>query len=172
MTRCSLELTVGLCLCLAACSTTYAPRPGPGIRVTYSDGQPAFWKDGRVVQKGVFSSQLAAAMADIAEAKRHIETWRSRNLTGLVLGGIGAGLLGTGLGLLEPGTGLGSRNSASLGLMSGGFLTALVATIIVATGQAHLWDGINLYNDRITEPRNARAVPPPPVAPTGLAIRW
>jgi hypothetical protein len=136
-----------------ACSTTYFPRPTPGLRVTMSDGSPVFWKDGKLVQKGGFGSDLAAALSDVPEAKAHAETWRSRNITGLTLLLLGAGMVGGGGGAIEYGAGFNTRNTVSLSLMAAGLLTAIVGTVTSNSGQSHLWDAMNLYNDRLSEPK-------------------
>lgn len=163
------RLALAAALLAASCSTSYFPRPGPGIKVTLKNGSPTFWKEGKVVQQGMFGSGLAAAMADLPEARRHAETWRSRNITGLVLLITGGAMAVPGAFIVSPGDGLSARNTASVTLISAGFAALIAGLITTLTGQSHLWDALNLYNDRARQPGARSSIAP---VPGGLAFRW
>jgi hypothetical protein len=133
----------------ASCSTGYFPRPSAGIRMTMSDGSPVFWKEGKLVQKGIFGEGLAAAMTEVPEAQEQARTWRSRNITGIVLASVGGALMIGGAAIIDPGAGFNARNTATFSMLLGGLVLALSGAITGASGQARLFDALNLYNDKV-----------------------
>jgi hypothetical protein len=141
-----------------ACSTSYFPKPAPGLKVTMSDGSPTFWIEGRMVQKGIFGTGLAEAIADVPEAREHALIWRSRNITGLTSQLAGLAMVIPGVAVIEPSAGMSPRNIVTVSLVSAGLAAVILGTAVALSGQSHLWDALNLYNDQAAEQR-ARANP-------------
>lgn len=135
--------------------TAYEPARSPRIARVSN----ALVRDGKRYEEGL-GGGVVEAVAGNPRAEREAE--RGHNLViggfvcsfaGLVAEGTGVGLMISGLekndqGRLE----LDSRGTWGLGLTLGGVATALVGVVVMASGQAHQQDAINIYNDGVSGP--------------------
>lgn len=139
----------------SACATTYTPRPGPRLSMAMPDGKPAYIRDGRVFESGMFGSGLVDAVEGVPAAEEHARTFQNKNVTGfaatlaglgLVLGGLTVAV--DGIRSERPGT-----QQLGLGLMVGGLALEIVGAMITASAPPHQLDAINVYNDAVEERR-------------------
>lgn len=164
---CALSLATG-------CSTSYLPKPGPRVAIIQQAGSPAYVRDGKIYEGGLFGGDLPQAVRGNAEAEAHARAYKSGMVGGFIttlLGGLG---MGAGLVVFANGTQASgpattgaadsSHGQAVGGAMFVGGLAAYVAGfVIMLNAQPHMWDAINVYNDGL--PASAA---PPPVPPPGV----
>ncbi len=171
---------VALSIALPACSTHYQPMPGPRISTVVQGGGPVYVRDGREFPHGFVGGGLVDAVEGDPQATEAAETYRDRNVAGLIVSGIGTlCLIGgiVGLATTRDSTGsYGSSNQSADYIAGGAILCGLAGLIagpiVVASGQTYQFDAVNIYNDHVEQRMRMPYYPPPgayPVPPTATA---
>lgn len=166
-----------LCSILAlntGCSTSYSPRPGPRVAIIQRAGTPAYFRDGRVYDGGMFGGDLEEAVAGNPEAEAHARAFKSGMVGGFVASLLGAVGLGVGLVTFAHGTAEGragesrgkTNQTIGAGVLAGGAVAYLTGLALMLNAQPHLWDAVNVYNDGlIPGPGPPHAAQPGPYSP-------
>jgi len=148
---------------MSGCATTYAPRPGPRLSVVMEEGGLAYVRDGQKFEHGMFGTGLIEAVEGVPEAEEHARTYRDRNVSGFATSLIGAGMIVGGAAMTADSF-RSDRSTAhqgvSLGLLLGGVVVEVVASMIMASAPPHQHDAINIYNDAV-EARGTSVSPEP-----------
>lgn len=133
------RLALAASLTLCACGTVYRPAPSPRLVLIVHGGGLAYLKDGRETPVGPLGGNLAALVADDAEAVRYARRARRELAVGVpaYVGGVAA--VAVGLLLAKPAgwvvAGAGAAiGGTGLGLMGAGAVNAV--------------DAVNVYDDR------------------------
>jgi hypothetical protein len=152
------------------CATTYTPRADHRLSFVMSGGKINYYRDGHEYEGGPFGGELDEAVRGVPEAEEHARSYQNLTVAGFVVtlfgaAGIigGASLAGADYGSNKSFTGTGDTG---LALILGGFVLEMVGIAVVASAQPHLFDAINIYNDRVSDAQD-RPTPlaPPPVYP-------
>jgi hypothetical protein len=166
------------------------PKPSPRVALIQQGGTPAYVRDGRVYEGGLFGGDLEEAVRGNPEAEAHASSYKAGMIGGFVTSILGAVGLGAGLGIFAAGTNtsgpsstggrdLSERQTIGTGLLLGGLAAYVTGFALVMNAQPHMWDAINVYNDGLPvpplpsplapQPGAAAPGPLPPVAPTSPA---
>ena len=165
-----MALVMMLAWASSACSTHYAPRPGPRISVVMEGGQLAYVRDGRSFEHGFAGSGLVEATEGDPEAQEAAETYHSRTLTGFWLSMVGVACLVGGLVLLASTDNYETTNTALLtGSLACGIGAPIAGSFVAVSGVPYHWDAINRYNDNAETRRWQPAPGYPPTLPAGPA---
>jgi len=150
-------------LLCAACSTSYMPKPGPGITPVLSGGQLDAVKDGQSLEVGRFGGGLVDGVRDNPRALDEAETFRSMRIGGFVVELVGLGTVVAGAGLTIGNAGAdGSEDLRLIGtsMMVGGLVVELVGVLVESGANPHFFDAINIYNDELYRQPAPRMAPP------------
>jgi len=161
-------LVCALTVASTGCSTAYIPRTNSRVQVIMKGGTPAYVREGKVYEGGIFGGDLDEAVKGNPEAESHAKAFQNGLIGGFVTTLASAVSLGTGLALY--GTNLGRPSSerdpttqnVGAALIIGGLAAEIVGLVLIATAQPHQWDAINVYNDGLPD---ASRMPPPPYGP-------
>jgi hypothetical protein len=133
------------------------------------NGNPAYVRDGRIYEGGVFGGDIVEAVRGNPEAEEHARAYKNGMIGGF-FATLGGGVsMGAGLGLLTLGTA--ARSSGSDGtttqttgglLLAGGLGAYITGLVLMLNAQPRLWDAINTYNDGIPPWSVPYGSPPPP----------
>jgi hypothetical protein len=128
-------------------------------------GTPAYVREGRVYEGGIFGGDLEEAVRGNPEAESHARAFQNELIGGL-LGSIGGSAsMATGAALYASGRSFSDRDSTKqtvgASLFVGGLAAFITGMILLTTAQPHHWDAINIYNDGLPDASR----PPPPYGP-------
>jgi len=131
-------------------------------------GTPAYVRDGKVYEGGIFGGDIVEAVRGNPEAESHARAYKNQTIGGFlaaVAGGIsmvsGAVLISAGALKTESG---GSNNTESTTggvLLAGGLGAYIAGLVLIVTAQPHMWDAINVYNDGVPIGPVPYGYPPP-----------
>jgi hypothetical protein len=155
------------------------------------NGNPAYVRDGRVYEGGVFGGDIVEAVRGNPEAEEHAHAYKNGMIGGFVavLGGgvsMGAGIAFLALGTANHSLGSGGSTEQTTGglLFAGGLGAYITGLVLMLNAQPRMWDAINVYNDGLPmwapppygypPPPGyvypaAPSAPPPPVPPANAA---
>lgn len=144
-------LTVAVAV--SGCATSYTPRPGPRLSVVLQDGKPAYVRDGKTFEAGMFGDGLIDAVEGVPEAEEHARTFRNRNVSGFATTLAGTGLMVGGMivGVHGLDSHRADRQQLALGMLLGGLIVEVIGSVLVASAPSHQLDAINIYNDAVEE---------------------
>jgi len=162
-------LVIVLALSVAAgCSSSYEPARSPRIETVIAGGQPTFVKDGVHFGSPVWGTGLVDTVQGNPQAQHHARVGRN-----LIAGGFALGLAGlvseiSALAVLvhdnnqQPSQNDAQASGLAVGLLVGGIAAALTGSVLIMSGQPHVYDAVNIYNDGLV----ARPAPAPlPLGP-------
>ena len=161
-------LVVVLAMCVAAgCSSSYEPARSPRIETVIAGGQPTFVKDGVHFGSPVWGTGLVDTVASNPQAQHHARVGRD-----LIAGGFALSLAGLvsevgGLAVLihdqnqQPTQNDAQASGLAVGLIVGGLAAAFAGSVLIMSGQPHVYDAVNIYNDGLVRP----AAAPLPLGP-------
>jgi hypothetical protein len=164
------------------CSSTYMPRPGPRVAMIQQNGNPAYVRDGRVYEGGIFGGDIVEAVRGNPEAEEHARAYKNGMMGGFFATLGGGASMGAGLAFLTLGTaarstgGEGTTEQTTGGLLLAGGLGAYITgLVLMLNAQPRLWDAINTYNDGIPMGPMPYGYPPPgyvypPAPPSTLPL--
>jgi hypothetical protein len=161
-------LACTLTLASTGCSTAYIPRPSSRVQVIMKGGVPAYVREGKVYEGGIFGGDLDEAVKGNPEAESHARAYQNGLLGGFLSTVVGAVSLGAGLGLygINLGRSTDQRDATAqnvgVALLVGGLAAYVAGLVLITTAQPHQWDAINVYNDALPD---ASRLPPPPYGP-------
>jgi hypothetical protein len=151
---------------VSGCSSSYMPRPGPRVAMIQQSGTPAYVRDGKVYEGGIFGGDIVEAVRGNPEAESHARAYKNQTIGGFLAtlaGGIsmisGALLLSSGSRTDNGGSNNTETTAGGL-LLAGGLGAYITGFVLILTAQPHMWDAINVYNDGV--PMMPYAYPPPP----------
>ena len=127
----------------AGCATSYVPRSTSALRITMEGGSTQFVRNGAVVQKGSLGTGLIEAMKDVPQAQQHARSYRSMNIAGLLLYGVGLIDLAVGA-VVWP---FSKDYRLPAGLVGAGAGLSLIGLGVMSGSSPYLFDAINVYND-------------------------
>ena len=148
-------LVVGLAfLFTQGCSSSYEPARSPRIVMVVDSGYPTFVKDGERVGSPAFGTGLVQAVHGNPRAEHHARVGRNLVVGGFVLDMLGLGAEIGGLVVLgQQNAGAPEQHSTAGTVLVVSGITAIVAgTVMILTGQPHIYDAVNLYNDGLEAP--------------------
>jgi hypothetical protein len=160
--RRGLVVLSGLVL-IQGCSSSYEPARSPRIETVIQGGQPTFVKDGVHFGSQVWGTGLVDTVHGNPRAEHHARVGRNLIAGGFVLGLVGLGSEIAGIVVLahdnnhQPD---GSSSGLGIGLLVGGIAAALAGSVMIAAGQPHVYDAINIYNDGLDTRPSAPALGP------------
>jgi len=151
--------------CTIGCTSSYEPARSPRIATVVDGGQPTFVKDGVHFGSQVWGTGLVDAVASNAQAQHHARVGRNLIAGGFVLSlaGLGSEIGGLVVWVNESNGQGGDASGLAIGLLVGGLAATITGTALIMSGQPHIYDAINIYNDGLDAQR--------PVAPTALGPR-
>jgi hypothetical protein len=133
-----------------ACASSYEPARSPRIGTVVDGGQPTFVKDGVHFGSLGWGTGLVDAVHGNPRAEHHARVGRNLIAGGFVLGIVGLGSEIGGLVVLGHDTNQGGEASGlAVGLLVGGLVTAIAGSVLIISGQPHVYDAINIYNDSL-----------------------
>jgi hypothetical protein len=162
-------LVCTLTLAGAGCSTSYMPRPSSRVQVIMKGGTPAYVRDGKVYEGGIFGGDLDEAVRGNPEAESHAKTYQNSMIGGFlatIAGGVslGGGAVLYAASSVDSSSDRSSQKTAGAALVFGGLAAYVVGLVLLSTAQPHHWDAINVYNDGVPDARMPYA-PMPGAAP-------
>jgi len=159
------------------CSSSYMPRPGPRVAMIQQGGNPAYVREGRVYEGGIFGGDIVEAVRGNPEAEEHAHAYKNGMVGGFLATLAGGVSMITGVTLLAAGTATNDLNgghntteqTAGGLLLAGGLGAYVTGLVLMLNAQPHMWDAINVYNDGIPvpvpygyPPPGSYPYPPPP----------
>lgn len=160
------------------CSSSYMPRPGPRVAMIQQSGNPAYVREGKVYDGGLFGGEIVEAVRGNPEAEEHAHAYKNGMIGGFVATLAGAVSMVAGGTLFTVGTassdfngGHNSTQQTAGGLLFLGGIGAYVAgLVLMLNAQPRMWDAINVYNDGVPmgplpygyPPPGSYPYPPPP----------
>ncbi len=152
------------------CATTYTPRQSHRLSFVMSSGRVNYYRDGHEYEGGPFGGELDDAVHGVPEAEEHARTYENLSTAGFVVTLFGAAGVVGGASLMgadyHSNNGFTSTGDTGLALVIGGFVLEMVGLALVASAQPHLFDAINIYNDKVAEgSERPNPLAPPPVMP-------
>jgi hypothetical protein len=141
--------------------------------VIQQNGTPAYVRDGRVYEGGIFGGDIVEAVRGNPEAEAHAHAYKNGMIGGFLATVAGGVSMISGLTLFA----LGSTNSlgndhnpteqtAGGLLLAGGLGAYVTGLVLMLNAQPRVWDAINVYNDGIPMgPVPYGYLPPPPGYP-------
>jgi hypothetical protein len=172
-------LVCTLTVASTGCSTAYMPRPSPRVQVIMKGGTPAYVREGKVYEGGIFGGDLDEAVRGNPEAESHARTYQNSMIGGFLATLAGGVSMGGGLVLFAADSAQtssdrsSSRQMVAGTLVLGGLAAYVAGIVLLSTAQPHHWDAINVYNDGLPEsspyapPRPPYYGPPSPYPPPG-----
>ncbi len=166
-------LAAGLCV---GCATSYAPRPGPRVAMVIRGGNPAFVRDGKTYEGGVFGGGLVEAVHGNPEAEAHARAYRNLNIGGvcaLLGGGVSAisGIVLTAGADHRDGTHDSTQRAAGEALLIGGLAAYITGFVLILNAPPHVFDAVNVFNDGLPSEAFQRPLVTPAYGPTRAAVR-
>jgi hypothetical protein len=150
------------------CSSSYMPRPGPRVAMIQQNGNPAYVRDGRVYEGGVFGGDIVEAVRGNPEAEEHARAYKNGMIGGFVAtlgGGVslvsGTTLLAIGSASNSYGSDRDTYRTAGGLLLAGGIAAYITGLVLMLNAQPKMWDAINVYNDGIGAGPVPYGYPPP-----------
>jgi hypothetical protein len=137
----------------AGCSSSYEPARSPRILTMVDDGAPTFVKDGMPVGAVGFGGGLADAVRGNPRAEREARVGHNLVVGGFVLdlAGLGSEIgAGVALGQQRPND---RASGLALGLAIGGAAAVIAGSVLILSGQPHIYDAVNIYNDGVDAAR-------------------
>jgi hypothetical protein len=158
---------------LAACSSNYTPQSRGRVSVMMRDGAPAYVRDGRVHEHGMFGGGLVDVVQGHPSAVNAAHEYRDRLIGGFIgtIGGLVCmmGATGYAASQLDYGDNDGDDGNAKTALLValGCSVITIVGAGYMATAEPYRWDAINLFNDSPPPPTMmpAPGYAPPPLPP-------
>ncbi|HEY4157265.1 MAG TPA: hypothetical protein VGM29_04175 [Polyangiaceae bacterium] len=150
----------------AGCSSGYQPAESPRASLVMDEGAPHVVRDG--VDKGGFT--FGDGVVNAVQGNRRAEE-EARLGRKLIIGGFVLDLTGIALetgGLIYTIDNPQKNGAHGLGLVNGGLSVGLAGTIMILNGQPHLYDALNIYNDRLEDPAWTPRPPTLPLVPPAL----
>jgi hypothetical protein len=152
------------------CSTSYMPKTPGRVAVISQGGTPAYVRDGKIYEGGIFGGDLEEAVRGNPGAEDHARAYRSGMTGGFVavlLGAAGmiSGVVVVGDSATKSGGSSNSNESQALvggGLLVGGLAAYITGFVLMMNAQPHMLDAVNVYNDGTP---NVFALPPSPLGP-------
>jgi len=147
-----------------ACTSSYEPARSPRIATVIDGGQPTFVKDGVHFGSQVWGTGLVDAVHGNPRAEHHARVGRNLIAGGFVLSLVGLATEIGGVAVAvqdqsqhpdEPGV-----SGVAMGLLVGGLAAAIAGSVVAISGQPHLHDAINIYNDSLDAPTSAAPLGP------------
>ena len=92
-------LVCTLTLASTGCSTSYMPRPSSRVQVIMKGGTPAYVRDGKVYEGGIFGGDLDEAVRGNPEAESHAKSFQNGLIGGFLTTIVGGASLITGAAL-------------------------------------------------------------------------
>jgi len=136
------------------CSSSYQPARSPRIATVIDGGYPTFVKDGEHIGSPAFGTGLVDATSSNPRAQHHARVGRN-----LMIGGIASYLvgLGTGVGglvlLAQDDAHLStSKSNVGTALAITGIVGLVAGSVMMLSGQPHIYDAVNIYNDGLDAP--------------------
>ena len=136
------------------CSSSYQPARSPRIATVIEGGYPTFVKDGEHIGSPVFGTGLVDATSSNPRAQHHARVGRN-----LIAGGFASYLvgLGTGIGGLvllaqDDAHSSTSKSNAGTALAITGLVGLVAGSVMMLSGQPHIYDAVNIYNDGLDAP--------------------
>jgi hypothetical protein len=140
------------------------------------NGNPAYVRDGRVYEGGIFGGDLVEAVRGNPEAESHAKAFKNGMLGGFlatVAGGVSmiGGLTLVAVGSTSDSMGNHNATEQTAGglLLVGGLGAYVTGLVLMLNAQPHIWDAINVYNDGVPigplpygPPPGSYPYPPPP----------
>ncbi|MEI9938815.1 MAG: hypothetical protein WDO69_16470 [Pseudomonadota bacterium] len=147
------------------CSSSYEPARSPRIETVVDGGYPTFVKDGAHFGSPALGTGLVDAVRGNPRAEHHARVGRNLIVGGFVLDLVGLGTEIGGLVVLahdQTGQSDAPASGLAVGLVVGGLVAVATGTVMIMSGQPHVYDAINIYNDGLsTQPTPA----PSPLGP-------
>lgn len=144
------------------------PRPSPRVQVILKHGTPAYVRDGKVYEGGIFGGDLDEAVRGNPAAESHAKAYQNQMIGGFVASLAGGASLATGA-VLTAGNAArsssyrsSSQDTLALTLIVGGLASTIVSAVLFSTAQPHMWDAINVYNDGLPDTTLPPYGPTPP----------
>ena len=164
---------------MAGCTSSYEPARSPRIATLVEGGQPTFVKDGVHFGGPIWATGLVDAVQGNPRAEHHARVGRNLIVGGFVVSMVG---LGTEIGALVA---VAKADSAAPDAHSGvatalavsGAVVLIAGSVMMLSGQPHVYDAINIYNDGLdARPTPVVVGPPqssldPGAAPGGVSPR-
>ncbi len=144
------------------------PRPSPRVQVILKHGTPAYVRDGKVYEGGIFGGDLDEAVRGNPAAESHAKAYQNQMIGGFVASLVGGASLATGAVLTAGNAARSSSDRSSsqdtlaLTLIVGGLASTIVSAVLFSTAQPHMWDAINVYNDGLPDTTLSPYGPTPP----------
>ena len=137
----------------AACSTSYMPAAGPRLSVVMEGGTPAYVRDGKKFEGGIFGGDIEEAVQGSRKAEAYAHDFKTGMVTGFAMTLIGgAGLVG---GAAVAGVQANQDRSAvpvtGLLVMTGGLILELIGLGVELSALPHFYDAVNAYNDDLPQ---------------------
>jgi hypothetical protein len=133
------------------------PRPSPRVQVILKHGTPAYVRDGKVYEGGIFGGDLDEAVRGNPAAESHAKAYQNQMIGGFVASLAGGVSLGTGL-VLTAGNAVrssadrsSSQDTLAATFILGGLAATIVSAVLFSTAPPHMWDAINVYNDGLPD---------------------
>jgi hypothetical protein len=115
-------------------------------------GNPTLVKDGVHYGNLAFGTGVVEAVQGNPQAEEQARIGRNLVIGGFVLDIMGLGGEVGGLVALRHEQDRGQPSTLGLGLLVGGLGAVTVGTVMLLTGQPHIYDAINMYNDGVSAP--------------------
>ncbi len=143
---------------VVGCTSSYEPARSPRIATIVDGGQPTFVKDGVRFGSPVWGTGLVDAVQGHPQAEHHARVGRNLIVGGFVVSLVG---LGTEVGGLvvaansDAATAPDSQMGVATALVISGAVVLIAGSVLVLSGQPHVYDAINIYNDSLDVPPSA-----------------
>ena len=134
-----------------ACTSSYEPARSPRIATVIDSGQPTFVKDGVHFGSAVWGTGLVDTVQSSPQAQHHARVGRDLIAGGfaLSLAGLGSEIGGVVVLAQDTNEPSGKASGLAIGLLVGGIAAALAGSFMIMSGQPHVYDAINIYNDSL-----------------------
>jgi hypothetical protein len=146
------------------CSTSYVPAVGPRLSVIMEGGSPAYVKDGKKYDGGIFGGDIEEAVKGSATAEEYAHEFKTGVITGFALTLIGAaGVVGgASFSAAQLGHDSGEAPTAGLLTTAAGLVLYVVGLGVTFAAIPHFYDAVNAYNDQFDQRYPGGTAPPAP----------
>jgi hypothetical protein len=138
-------------LLAAGCSYRYTPRSSRRVSLLMEEGQPAVFREGRVIKIGLFGNGLVDAVRGVPPAEDAARTFRDRMTTAWVF--LGIALVGVGVLAYRAGDHIDDDepfDGLDGAILGGVFVCEIGALVAALSGAPYMYDALNLYNDAVS----------------------